>query len=373
MSKADQMGESSAFSRAGTARSARGRAISSALEGSGPNQLALHLLGHNPDNPREQLGDVTDLANSLRDHGQKQPLGIMTRDAYLEANPGRDGELEPRAMYVVIDGNRRLAAAREAGLSSLKVMVDDSLGGDHNAILESALVANIHREAFEPLDEAKALQQLLEVHQTQDRLAKRLHRSQGWVSQRLALLKLTPELQRRLEAGEEPVDLLRAVGRKAPESQEAVLQALKEQKAQEQAEKAARKAARQAEAHRPPVQATAPGSDEAPGGLHYDVMKTTDSPVAGRTQNQRTAPAPDSPGPDGPTGGLHYDVMKTSADPAPAARSVSPGPAHSENVPTSVGVGEMPWHSPAAVLRILREHMQAADFEQLVKEGIELL
>ncbi|MFD0386151.1 ParB/RepB/Spo0J family partition protein [Streptomyces stramineus] len=343
--------------------------MSSALDGSGPNQLALHLLGHNPDNPREQLGDVTDLANSLRDHGQKQPLGIMTRDAYLEANPGRDEELEPRAMYVVIDGNRRLAAAREAGLSSLKVMVDDSLGADNNAILESALVANIHREAFEPLDEARALQQLLEVHQTQDRLAKRLHRSQGWVSQRLSLLQLTPELQRRLEAGEEPVDLLRTVGRKPPESQETALRALKEKRALEQAEKEARKAARLAGEQRTPVQAVASGSDEGPDGLHYDVMKTAD----GRTPVEGTASA--SKAASGP-GGLHYDVMKTNGGQGSAAsrdEPVSPSPVGAQSAAVAVGVEEMPWHSPAAVLRILREHMRAADFEQLMKEGIELI
>ncbi|MFE4823859.1 hypothetical protein ACFRFU_47400 [Streptomyces sp. NPDC056704] len=71
------------------------------------------------------------------------------------------------------------------------------------------------------------------------RPAKRLHRSQGWVSQRLSLLTLTPELQARI--GQEPIDLLRAVGKKPAEQQQAALEELKERRAREEAEKAEQK------------------------------------------------------------------------------------------------------------------------------------
>ncbi|MEV5988877.1 hypothetical protein AB0L85_28385 [Streptomyces sp. NPDC052051] len=97
-----------------------------------------------------------------------------------------------RTTQVVIDGSSRLAAARAAGLVHVKVWVDDDQGGDSEALLESALVANIHRQDLAELDEARALQRLLAIHGSQSALAKRLHKSQGWVSQRLALLNLTP-------------------------------------------------------------------------------------------------------------------------------------------------------------------------------------
>ncbi|WP_331741274.1 hypothetical protein [Streptomyces sp. NBC_01230] len=87
-------------------------------------------------------------------------------------------------------------------------------------VLESALVANIHRQDLDHLDEAKALDQLLKVHGTQEALAARLHRSQGWVSQRLALLTPTPELKQRLQSGDESGALLRRVGKKKAEEQE---------------------------------------------------------------------------------------------------------------------------------------------------------
>ncbi|MFD8626641.1 ParB/RepB/Spo0J family partition protein [Streptomyces hygroscopicus] len=339
MTKADEMGESSAFSRAGSARSARGRAIRSALDGADPTQLALHLLSHNPDNPREELGDVTELAGSLRDHGQKQALSIMTRDAYLAANPEREDELETHAMYVVIDGNRRLAAAREAGLSSLKVMVDDS-ATDTSELLESALVANIHRQAFEPLDEAKALKQLLEIHGTHDKLAKRLHRSQGWVSQRLALLDLTPELKQSLENGSEPLELLRRVGKKPPDQQRPILEELKAKKA------AADRAKRPSKAPAPEP-ALAPVAPVEPMPVQRDSSRPAVEPA------QASAPSPEKQETAAADGEPHYAVMKQR-------------PERDDAVPAVAVV--MPWGNWSAVLQILRERMEPADLEQLAKE-----
>jgi ParB family chromosome partitioning protein len=153
----------------------------------------------------------------------------MNRDAYIKANPQREADLDPDTTHVVVDGSSRLAAAREAGLTTVKVMVSDDEGSTPEELLESALVANIHRQDLAELDEARALQRLLAIHGSQRALAKRLHRSQGWISQRLALLNLAPELQARI--GEEPIDLLRAVGNKPVEQQAAALEELKAERA----------------------------------------------------------------------------------------------------------------------------------------------
>lgn len=363
-SKAKQLGASSAFGRAGAARSTRGRIAEKVLSGNddGPTRLALHLLSHNPDNPRDSLPDVTELAASLRDHGQKSAVTIMSREAYLAANPGRERELEPRAEYVVIDGNCRLAAARQAGLTSLRVMMDESLGGDPDELLESALVANIHRQDLEPLDEARALKKLLDVHGTQDKLAKRLHRSQGWVSQRLALLSLTPELQKRLEAGEEPVDLLRAVGKKPPERQEEELARLKEERARKQAAKRAAT-----------TEAPVPSAAE----VHYDVMNG--SPAS--------PPTPASTVPDEASSAAgHYGVIKEPAATAvktgqqqPDHRAAAPveggapsvppqsAPTAAAAAPSRPAAVRMPWDDPGAVCVLLRENMAPEKLKKLVE------
>ncbi|MEU9979551.1 ParB/RepB/Spo0J family partition protein [Streptomyces sp. NPDC051014] len=193
-----------------------------------PTHLPPSRISPNPDNPRSSLGDLTDLAGSLRDHGQKQAITVMNRDAYVKANPEREADLEPDTAYVVIDGSSRLAAAREAGLARVAVMVSDDQGDSADEILESALIANIMRSDLNEIDEAHALRRLLATHGSQRALAKRLHRSQGWVSQRLALLNLGPELQARI--GEEPIELLRAVGSKPVDGQEAALEELKAQR-----------------------------------------------------------------------------------------------------------------------------------------------
>lgn len=238
MSKADQLG-SGRFGGGVRTVSARRQAVAAATgvptEGvAPPAELPVHRISPNPDNPRSNLGDLTDLAGSLKTHGQKQAITVMNRDAYIKANPDREADLEPDTTHIVIDGSSRLAAAREAGLATLKVMVSDDQGGTSEELLESALVANIHRQDLDELDEARALQRLLVIHGSQRALAKRLHRSQGWVSQRLALLNLTPDLQARI--GEEPIDLLRAVGNKPADQQESALDELKTERARKESE-----------------------------------------------------------------------------------------------------------------------------------------
>ncbi|MGW4102556.1 ParB/RepB/Spo0J family partition protein [Streptomyces sp. NPDC004976] len=156
----------------------------------------------------------------------------------------------------------RLAAAREAGLSTIKVMVSDEQEATSEELLESALVANIHRQDLEELDEARALQRLLSIHGSQRALAKRLHRSQGWVSQRLALLNLTPELQARIH--EEPIELLRAVGNRPHEEQITALVELKAERLRKEAEKQAAKTT-----HSPQPATTQPTRPETPD---YDAI-----------------------------------------------------------------------------------------------------
>jgi ParB family chromosome partitioning protein len=310
MSKADQLG-AGRFGGGVRPVSARRQAVAAATgvptDGvAAPTELPPHRISLNPDNPRSTLGDLTDLTGSLKTHGQKQAITVMNRDAYIMANPERATDLEPDTTHVVIDGSSRLAAAREAQLTTVKVMVSDDQGTTSEELLESALVANIHRQDLEELDEARALQRLLAIHGSQTALAKRLHRSQGWVSQRLALLNLTPELQARI--GEEPIDLLRAVGNKPATEQETTLKRLKEQRARKEAERQERSQKTPAKSGTPDTQPTT-----KPDG-YYDVIESdapnsaSQSPqpeqaVAHRALQQAVAePHTDSTSPDAATG-----------------------------------------------------------------------
>ncbi|MGY4967456.1 ParB/RepB/Spo0J family partition protein [Streptomyces sp. 900105245] len=186
-----------------------------------PAAVELTLLASNPYNPREELTDIEETAKSLHTKGQIQPVTVARRAAFLQAHPGQEAVLGDVAEYVVIDGNRRLAAARLAGLSELRIDVNDDLASSASDMLETALIANIHRVDVPPLDQAKAIQDLVKVHGSQGQVAKRLGKTPAWVSQRLALLELTPDLQEKVETGELKVEPARRIGRLPKEQQEA--------------------------------------------------------------------------------------------------------------------------------------------------------
>ncbi len=140
----------------------------------------------NPRQPREVFdpGEIEGLAVSLRDVGILQPLVVRP------AAPGR---------YELIAGERRLRAARHAGLELVPVLVRHTDDAD---LLKEALVENIHRVQLNPLEEAAAYEQLLEEFGvSQEELATRLGRSRPAISNSLRLLRLPPAVQRRVAAG----------------------------------------------------------------------------------------------------------------------------------------------------------------------------
>jgi ParB family chromosome partitioning protein len=347
VSKADQLG-SGRFGGAARTVSARRQAVAAATgvptEGiAPPTELPVHRISPNPDNPRSTLGDLTDLAGSLRTHGQKQAITVMNRDAYIEANPEREADLEPDTTHIVIDGSSRLAAAREAGLATVKVMVSDDQGTTPEELLESALVANIHRQDLEELDEARALQRLLDIHGSQRALAKRLHRSQGWISQRLALLNLTPELQARI--GEEPIDLLRAVGNKPAEQQEAVLQELKTGRADK--EEGARASKRRAAPRTADADEHDTGSTRAGD---YGVIASTLEHGSSAANGQGEIPG---------QGGESL-TSPAASEPIPEPRADSPSP-HSETGNMEQQARRVPFDRPGELALLLDVRVDTDD------------
>lgn len=218
MSKADMLGDSPTFdavaqpmsSRAASFARFSGQETEPAVGRQETLRMPVEGLAHNPFNPRVELRSIDELADSVASRGIIQPLTVVTRLAFLDAHPGQS-ELG-RAAFVVVDGNRRLAAARLAGLDDVPVHVDDSLAESADILLETALTAAVQHESLDPLDEAKALARLVEVHGSQRAVARALGKSSPWVTQRIALLKLTPELQAAVEDRSLPVEIARNVG-----------------------------------------------------------------------------------------------------------------------------------------------------------------
>ncbi|MEV6654782.1 ParB/RepB/Spo0J family partition protein [Streptomyces sp. NPDC051219] len=353
MSKADQLGASSSFARAGQARSVR-RQLADAAFGSGdPSVLSLDLISANPDNPRESLGDISGMASSLLEVGQIQAITVASVEAYLRDRPERASQLDPGAEYVVVDGHRRLAGAREAGLPSVKITVDDARVSTDEALLEAAFVANAQRENLSDLEEAQALKTLVAFYGSQHKAAKRLGVTQPYISQRLSLLELEPELQADLEAGRRKVEHVRGLAKLSPAEQRATADARAKQ-AQEK--KQQRLAARETPTADSGV-ITVPGEAPADGPRASDNAVITPrpsgqrTPAAGRGDNDVITAPHQEQAPDGP----HSD------------NAVITRPTAGTSTFEPVAVSQVPWHNPQALNRLAREHMTEEDRNILAK------
>ncbi len=154
---------------------------------SGLAELPVDSLRPNPQQPRRIFDPVSldELARSIAEHGVLQPL--------LVSDLG-DGH------YVVLAGERRWRAARQAGLSHVPAVVRERLEGVHE--LELALVENLQRRDLTPLEEARAYASLAESFGlSQADIAARVGIDRSTVSNALRLLKLPDAVQAMVEDG----------------------------------------------------------------------------------------------------------------------------------------------------------------------------
>jgi ParB family transcriptional regulator, chromosome partitioning protein len=140
----------------------------------------------NPKQPRQVFDDeaLEELSHSVREFGLLQPIVVR------ENSEGG---------YELIMGERRLRAARAAGLDTVPAIVRDTTD---DAMLRDALLENIHRVQLNPLEEAAAYQQLLEEFgATHEELATKIGRSRSQVTNTIRLMKLPVKVQTRVAAG----------------------------------------------------------------------------------------------------------------------------------------------------------------------------
>ncbi|WP_399895882.1 ParB/RepB/Spo0J family partition protein [Streptomyces sp. BBFR51] len=226
MSKADTLGSAPAFGAARGARSSRRNLIDQTIAGeesttAAITELPVTLISDNPDNPRNHLRNLDETVQSVREVGLIIPIAVATVDAYLRNRSDRAGDLDDGAQYIVVDGHRRLEAARRVGLATIPVRVDNGRVATDEALLEAAFVANYHRDDMTDLEEAHALKSLVDYYGSQTKAAKRLGIPQNTISSKLSLLKLAPELQKDLVTGTRKVEHVRNLGRLSAEEQRA--------------------------------------------------------------------------------------------------------------------------------------------------------
>lgn len=131
---------------------------------------------------------IRDLAESIKEQGVMQPLIVRLVDG---AEPGR---------YEIVAGERRMRAAKLAGLDTIPVIIRE-ISDETAAVM--ALIENIQREDLNPIEEAQGVKRLLdEFGLTHDQASKAIGRSRSATSNLLRLLNLAMPVQRMLLAGD---------------------------------------------------------------------------------------------------------------------------------------------------------------------------
>lgn len=160
--------------------------------------VPVDTLAPNPRNSRDHLGDLEDLSTIV--DVQLQPATVVSRDSWLRLYTD-DADTIGDAEYVVVNGCRRLAAARKFGRPNLDVIVHDSVAADDESVIAAMLIENIAREDLDPIEEAKGVQMLVNAASSNTEVALRLGKSKSWVSKRLKICNLHPDLLQEMRNG----------------------------------------------------------------------------------------------------------------------------------------------------------------------------
>jgi ParB family chromosome partitioning protein len=145
----------------------------------GPVDIAVDRIRPNPYQPRQQFdpAELETLTASIREHGVLQPVLVT------EALDG----------YELVAGERRLRAARAAGLERIPAIVRQL---DDRSRLEIALVENLQREDLDPIEAAQGFRRLIdEFGFTHEQIASRVGRARSTVANTLRLLDVSPAIQ----------------------------------------------------------------------------------------------------------------------------------------------------------------------------------
>jgi ParB family chromosome partitioning protein len=139
--------------------------------------VPIDRIDPNPDQPRQVMGDLSELMASISEKGIIEPLVVRQRGARFQ----------------IIAGERRYQAAVQVGLRDLPVVIREV---DDTEIIEVALVENIQRKDLGPFEEAEALASLAEKGSfTHEDLAKKLGKSRTGITESLSLAEMPAEVR----------------------------------------------------------------------------------------------------------------------------------------------------------------------------------
>ena len=175
--------------------------------------VPIHQVDPNPHQPRQVMGDLSELIASISEKGILEPLVVRQR-----------GD-----RYQIVAGERRYQASVQLGLRELPVVIRDV---DETEMLEIALIENLQRKDLTPFEESEALQGLAErCGYTHEDLARRLGKSRPSITESLSLNAIPTDVRNlcRLADISSKSLLLQVVRQDTPEKMTALVEKIASQ------------------------------------------------------------------------------------------------------------------------------------------------
>ena len=154
--------------------------------------IPVTLLEHHPENPRKDLGDLTELTESIKKNGIMQNLTVI-------ADP-------ETSKYLVVIGNRRLEAAKAAGMVELPCAVKDL---DHKTQISTMLEENMQRQDLTVYEQAQGFQMMMDLGYTAKEIGEKTGFSEKTVKDRIKFTKFNQKnFEKAVQQGATLMDMI---------------------------------------------------------------------------------------------------------------------------------------------------------------------
>jgi ParB family chromosome partitioning protein len=149
--------------------------------------VATSRIRPGPANARESLGDLSELAASIKVHGILQPIVVQPHPQFL-------------GMFLILAGHRRFAAAKTAGLDEVPIVIREKAGPAK--AIQVSLVENLQRADLNPMERAEGLGRLRDMGMTGRQIAAAIGQGESSVSMYLTMLELPETARVKIRNGE---------------------------------------------------------------------------------------------------------------------------------------------------------------------------
>ena len=176
--------------------------------------INLDALHHHPDNPRKDLGDLTELAESIRKNGVMQNLTVIqghwrSKEEFVD-DCRKEGVTKDAALgmydkdnswtrtgFTVVIGNRRMEAAKLAGLDAVPCIIT---GMDYNTQISTMLEENMQRADLTVYEQAQGFQMMMDLGMTETEISDMTGFSRTTVKRRVKMAELDQEVLKKVGA-----------------------------------------------------------------------------------------------------------------------------------------------------------------------------